>query len=104
MDPAPALYFKESLCVQCDLCRAGCPEKAITLQARFLPDAALRIALRELANDQFVSCSSCGTPFIGRRKLAASLTLMKEHAEDLPGGIDSLRMCQACRQRETMRG
>lgn len=104
VDPAPALYFKESLCMQCDLCRAGCPEKAITLQARFLPDASAREASRELASDQLAPCSSCGTPFIGRRKLAVSLALMQEHAKDMPGGIDSLRMCPSCRQRETMMG
>jgi ferredoxin len=104
VNPAPKLYFKESLCVQCDLCRAGCPEKAITLQARFLPDAAARQALRELASDQLVPCSSCGTPFIGRRKLATGLALMQEHAINMPGGLDSLRMCPTCRQREAIAG
>ena len=102
MDPLPALYFKESLCVQCNLCRAGCPEKAITLQARFLPDAASREVARELVRDELASCSSCGAPFTGRRKLAASLSLMAEYAKDLPGGIDSLRMCPNCRQRATI--
>jgi len=102
LDPAPALFFKESLCVQCDLCRAGCPEKAIALQPRFLTNAAAREALRQIASDELVTCTSCGTPFTGRRKLAASLALMQEHAENLPGGIDSLRMCPSCRQRQTM--
>lgn len=102
MAPAPALYFRESLCTQCDLCRAGCPEQAICLQPRFLPDAARRTAAREIASDQLVPCASCGTPFTGRRKLAVSLALMQEHAPDMPGGIDSLRMCPGCRQRETL--
>jgi len=88
--------------VQCDLCRAGCPEKAITLQPRFLTDAAARASSRELAIDQLVPCSSCGTPFIGRRKLAMSLAMMQDHAKDMPGGIDSLRMCPNCRQIKTM--
>lgn len=101
-DPELALFFQESLCVQCDLCRAGCPEKAIVLEPRFQPDADLRAAAREIARDQRVACSSCGTPFIGHRQLAASLALMAEHAQDLPGGIDSLRLCPACRQRETL--
>lgn len=104
LDPAPILNFKESLCVQCDLCRAGCPEKAISLQPRFLPDAVAREASRELASDQLVPCSRCGTPFTGRRRLAASLALMQEYAKDIPGGIDSLRMCLSCRQLETMMG
>ncbi|MDP3512931.1 MAG: 4Fe-4S dicluster domain-containing protein [Sulfuritalea sp.] len=104
LDPAPLLLFKESLCIQCDLCRAGCPEQAIALQPRFLPSPAARNAARELASDQLAACSSCGTPFIGRRKLALSLALMREHAKDMPGGIDSLRMCPACRQRKTMLG
>ena len=101
---APVLYFKESLCVQCDLCRAGCPERAITLQPRFLTDAIARASSRELASDRLVPCSSCKAPFIGYRKLTASLALMQEHAKDMPGGIDSLRMCPGCRQRETMLG
>jgi len=104
MDPVPALFFTESLCVQCNLCRAGCPEKAITLQARFLPDAVQRGRSRELARDQLVPCNKCGTPFMGQRKLAASLALMQDFAKDMPGGIDSLRMCPSCRQRETMMG
>ena len=102
LEPSPALRFTESLCVQCDLCHAGCPEKAITLEARFLPDAAARESVREIARDELVSCSSCGVPFTGRRKLAASLSLMAEYAKDLPGGVDSLRMCPNCRQRATM--
>jgi len=104
LDPAPVLSFKESLCIQCDLCRAGCPEKAITLQPRFLTDALRREALRELASDQLVPCSRCGTPYIGRRKLEVSVALMREHAQDMPGGIDSLRMCPSCRQHETLIG
>ena len=102
LEPAPALQFTESLCVQCDLCRAGCPEKAITLRARFLPDAVARETTRELASDELVPCRGCGTPYIGQRKLAASLALMQQHASAMPGGLDSLRMCPACRQRETM--
>lgn len=102
MAPAPALYFRESLCTQCDLCRAGCPEHAISLQPRFLPDAARRAAPREIASDQLVPCSNCGIPFTGRRKLAVSLALMQEHAKDMAGGIDSLRMCPGCRQREML--
>lgn len=102
LDPAPQLSFMESLCIQCDLCRAGCPEQAIALQPRFWPDPIARNAARELANDQMEACSSCGTPFIGRRKLAVSLALMEEHAQDLPGGIDTLRVCPNCRQREAM--
>ncbi len=102
LSPVPVLSFKESLCVQCRLCQAGCPEQAITLQARFLPDKTIREDWRELASDQLVSCDSCGQAFTGKSKLEASLALMQEHASLLPGGIDSLRMCPGCRQRETM--
>lgn len=104
LEPAPTLCFNESLCVQCDLCRAGCPEQAIALQPRFLADAARRETVRELASDQLVSCGSCGTPFIGKRKLAVSLALMREHAKDMPGGIESLSMCPRCRQSEALHG
>lgn len=102
LDPAPRLMFKESLCIQCDLCRAGCPERAIELQPRFLPDAGARDAACELASDRPAACIRCGMPFIGRRRLALSLALMEEHASDILGGSASLRMCPSCRQRETM--
>lgn len=102
LDPAPELVFRESLCIQCDLCRAGCPEQAIKLQPRFVPSPVARDAVRELASDQLVACSNCGIPFIGRRKLAVGMALMQEYAPEMPGGIDSLRKCPSCRQRETM--
>jgi ferredoxin len=99
----PALMFNESLCVQCDLCRAGCPEKAITLQPRFLQKRSEREAIRILSTDEPVPCSCCGAPFTTKRMLAASMALVDSlQSLTMPGGTEALRQCSTCRQREIL--
>lgn len=99
----PALMFKESLCVQCNLCRGGCPEKAITLQPRFLPKRSEREEIRILHADEPVPCSRCGAPFTTRRMLAVSMALVdSQRSLTMPGGTAALRQCPACRQREIL--
>ena len=100
---APSLSLIEANCVQCGICANGCPEAAIVLEPRFVPDARARNGARRLNEDELARCASCGTPFIGQRMLAASLAKVR----DFPGlantgGIERLRMCPACRQREAM--
>ena len=99
--PAPLLAFKESLCVQCGLCRAACPEQAISLQARFVPEPARRDEVRVIARDEQVACSRCSTPFIGRHFLERSIKMMQARPGALPGAADFLRLCPSCRQRGT---
>lgn len=99
----PTLMFKESLCVQCDLCRAGCPEKAITLQPRFLPNRSQRATIRILNTDEPVPCGCCGAQFTTRRMLAVSMALVdSQRSLTMPGGAEALRQCPACRQREIL--
>ena len=99
----PTLSLVEVNCVQCGICVNGCPEAAVVLEPRFVPDARARNGARQLNEDELAPCTSCGTPFIGRRMLAASLAKMR----DFPGlanagGVERLRMCPACRQRGGM--
>jgi ferredoxin len=102
-EPRPGLSFIEANCVQCGLCEAGCPEKAITLRPRFVGDATARSAARLLHEDELARCTSCNTPFMSARLLASSLARM----QDFPGltstgGVERLKMCPACRQRESL--
>ena len=102
-EPRPTLSFIEANCVQCGLCEVGCPEKAITLHPRFVADAAARSSARLLHEDEFAHCTSCGAPFMAGRLLASNIARMR----DFPGlasagGVERLKMCPACRQRESL--
>ena len=103
IEPHRTLSFIEASCVQCGLCEAGCPEKAITLQPRFVADAAARSTARLLHEDKLAHCTSCGMPFMPARMLATSIARM----HDFPGlasagGIERLKICPACRRRESL--
>ena len=103
VEPMPRLSFVEANCVQCGLCAVGCPEHAITLRPRLATDVVARRAARMLHEDDLARCTSCGTPFIGRRLLASSLA----RVADFPGlvstgGVERLKLCPACRQREAL--
>ena len=102
-EPRATLSFVEARCVQCGLCEAGCPEAAISLAPRFVADSAARNAARVLHEDELVRCTSCGTPFIAASLLAASLARMRDFPGLMStGGIERLKMCPACRQRESL--
>ena len=103
VEPLPRLSFVEANCVQCGLCAVGCPEHAITLRPRLATDVVARRAARMLREDDLARCTSCGAPFIGRRLLASSLA----RVADFPGlastgGVEQLKLCPACRQREAL--
>ena len=101
-EPVPRLRFIEANCLQCGLCEPGCPEHAIALKPRFLPDAAARSEARLLHEDELFSCTACDTPFISRRLLASSLKRIAGHPVLGPEGVQRLKMCPACRQHATM--
>ncbi len=102
-DQAPHLSFVEADCVQCGLCEVGCPEHAITLQARFIADAAKRSSERVLTEDALACCTSCATPFMPAKLLAANIARMKDFPGlDGLGGVERLKLCPACRQRAAM--
>ena len=94
--------FIETHCVQRGLYEVGCPDKAVTLQPRFVAHATARNAARVLHGDDLARCTSCGAPFTASL-LAANLA----RTHDFPGlasagGIERLRLCPACRQREAL--
>ena len=102
-EPRPMLAFVEANCIQCGLCEIGCPEKAISLNPRFVADPVARGAARVLHEDDLACCVVCRTPFIAASLLASSIA----HVKDFPGlisveGIERLKMCPSCRQRESM--
>ena len=103
-EPVPKLQFIEADCVQCGLCELGCPEHAIALKPRFLPDAAARGEARPLHEDELLSCTACDTPFISPRLLASSLERISGHPVLGAEGVERLKMCPACRQHATMAG
>jgi ferredoxin len=104
-EPTPRLSLIEAACVQCGLCAVGCPERAIVLEPRFVPDPVARNAIRLLNEDGLAACTSCGALFIGRRLLEASIARVR-HFPGLvdAGGTAMLRMCPECRQREMLGG
>ena len=96
----PQLGFTESLCVQCGLCKATCPEKVIQIVPQ-LDFAAWRTGRRVVKEEEPASCPSCGKLFGTRSslnrvraKLAASHWMFQgEHAKRL----DLLMLCEDCR-------
>lgn len=98
-DPdTPRLGFQEDACVQCGLCRATCPEDAITLQARLRPDLGAG-AGRTLHEEQPFACISCGKPFGVRQSIERTLQRLAGHpmlAMD-PRLEQRVKMCADCR-------
>src|SRR5260370_753727 len=58
----PLLRFAEDACVQCGLCKATCPEKAIPLKPQLDFNAATAPA-RVLKQEEPFDCIRCGKPF-----------------------------------------
>jgi ferredoxin len=97
----PQLGFREWSCVQCGLCERACPEKVISLNARFLYDVEARERPRILHEEQPVCCVSCGKPFATQsmldvlsRKLAGHWMFQTEASRR------RLQMCEDCRVRD----
>jgi len=90
------LTFRENACVQCDACRAICPEQAITLVPRVSGSSA---AVRKvLVQDEAALCVRCGRPFGGRRAIEGVIARLRRITPELPTReLDRLRACDACR-------
>jgi len=98
-----SLWFQEDRCVQCTLCAKACPEQAIQLAPRFVTDSLRRSTPRLVSEDEQALCQACSTPFISKRLLEKSISLMRGLQVTMPAGVDSLRKCPSCRQDETLR-
>lgn len=101
---AGQLRFVESSCVQCGLCAAGCPERAVELVPGLHLGADARDRPRVLNEAELFRCVSCGAPF-APAALVRAATARVRHLPMFAGeGLRLLDMCPACRMRETMGG
>jgi ferredoxin len=94
------LRFTESLCVQCGLCEATCPEDVITLEPR-LDFRAWNAPLRVLKEEEPFHCIACGTPFGTRSSIERVLSKLQEKHWMFEGAnarrLDVIKMCADCR-------
>jgi len=95
----PLLRFSESICVQCGLCKATCPEKVISLkpQLDFRAGTALSRVLKE---EEPFRCIRCETPFGVKSTIERVIGKLAGQHWMYPQGskrLDALRMCENCR-------
>ena len=100
----PLLSFDESLCVQCGLCAATCPEKVITLKPQ-IDFAAWEAHRRVVKEEEPALCVKCTKPFGTKAsldkvkaKLASHWMFSGENAKR----ADLLMMCDDCRVEVTV--
>ena len=93
----PQLSFAESLCVQCGLCRATCPEKVIALEPRLSFAAAAR-AHQIVKEEEPFHCVRCNKPFGTKSSIERIAEKLKDHPMfSGPAALERLRMCENCR-------
>ena len=94
------LRFTESICVQCGLCEATCPEDAITLQPR-LDFQAWNAPQRVLKEEDPFHCIGCGKPFGTKSTIERVVATLEEKHWMFAGAnarrIDVVKMCEDCR-------
>lgn len=94
----PRLVFTESLCVQCGLCEQACPENAISLQSRYVTNAAQRRSSYTLYEEPPFHCISCGKPFATRSVIDTMMTRLDGHwMFQGERAKRRLMMCEDCR-------
>ncbi|MGE5516637.1 MAG: 4Fe-4S binding protein [Bacteroidota bacterium] len=93
----PSLGFLEANCVQCGLCRATCPEQAITLVPRlsFTDAARQRQVLKE---EEPYCCTRCGKPFGTKSSIERMLERLAGHSMFANNNrLELIKMCEDCR-------
>ncbi|SFG84954.1 4Fe-4S dicluster domain-containing protein [Methylobacterium gossipiicola] len=97
----PLLAFEESLCVQCGLCAATCPESVIDLKPGLDFDAwtAPRRIVKE---EEPFCCIACDKPFGTRSTIERVIAKLRERHWMFSGTggadrINALMMCEDCR-------
>ncbi|MGL4243331.1 MAG: 4Fe-4S dicluster domain-containing protein [Beijerinckiaceae bacterium] len=103
----PMLTFDESLCVQCGLCAATCPEKVITLEPRanFKAFGAKPVVIKQ---EEPAHCTECGKAFGVKSTIdRVAAKLRDKHWMYAGGNSDRTRvlyMCEDCRVGEMTKG
>jgi ferredoxin len=96
----PQLGFTESLCVQCGLCKATCPEKVIALVPQIDFDA-WRDGRRVLKEEAPALCPDCGKAFGTRSSLERVRARLADRHWMFQGEnrkrLDLLMLCETCR-------
>jgi ferredoxin len=96
----PQLGFTESLCVQCGLCKATCPEKVIQLVPQ-IDFAAWRSGRRVVKEEEPATCPSCGKAFGTKSSIDKVRAKLAGHHWMFQGEnakrLDLLMLCEACR-------
>jgi ferredoxin len=94
------LRFTESLCVQCGLCAATCPENAITLKPQ-LDFHAWDAPPRVLKEEDPFNCIRCGKPFGTKSSIERVVAKLEEKHWMFAGAnaqrINVVKMCEDCR-------
>ena len=96
----PKLSFDESLCVQCGLCQATCPEQVIALRPR-LDFTAFEAGARTMKEEEPFCCIKCGKAF-GVKSTVERVAAKLEGRHwmftgDNKARIDLVKMCEGCR-------
>ena len=97
----PLLAFEESLCVQCGLCAATCPEAVIALRPQ-LDFAAWAAPRRIVKEEEPFACITCAKPFGTRATIERVIDRLRDRhwmftGEAGEARIRSLMMCDDCR-------
>ena len=94
------LRFTESLCVQCGLCQATCPEDVITLEPR-LDFKAWNAPLTVLKEEEPFLCIACNKPFGTKSSIDRVLAKLGDKHWMFQGAnarrLDVIKMCADCR-------
>ncbi len=96
----PQLTFDESLCVQCGLCVATCPEKVISLAPR-LNFAAFEAPPAVIKEEEPFCCVTCAKPFGVKSTIDRVIARLEGQNWMFSGAnanrLDLIRMCEDCR-------
>ncbi len=96
----PRLTFDESLCVQCGLCAATCPENVIALEPR-LSFAAFEAGPIVVKEEKPFCCIKCAKPFGVKSTIERVVARLEGRNWMFTGAntarIDLIRMCEDCR-------
>jgi ferredoxin len=97
----PMLRFTESLCVQCGLCAATCPEQVISLKPQ-IDFAAWQAPPRVVKEEEPFHCVECGKAFGTRSSIERVIAKLQNRHWMFSGGagqnrVRVLMMCEDCR-------